>query len=227
MATRWSPATFDEALESLRQRVAITREQFDALYAAARRKAFTVAAIESVELIELIRDAIEDAIDSGMSSREWKKQATEIIARAGWKQMKDGTRAARLENVFRTNVIAAYGQGRYQQQTEMADLYPYARYHAIGDDRAREEHAALDGEVAPLGSAFWQRHYPPWDYQCRCSAEPLSADEVDPRRLRTDAVFESDFASPAAGVTPEQILDRLTPEQRSLAESLIGGSISN
>jgi SPP1 gp7 family putative phage head morphogenesis protein len=220
MAPKWTPQMFEEALELLRQRVAITREEFDAIYTAARAKAFTVAAIESVDVISIIQDTIADAIEEGISSAEWRKRVSEVVDRAGWKMQGDA-KTARLENVFRTNVMAAYGEGRYQQQTEMADLYPYARYNAIGDDRTREEHQALDGTVSPIGSAFWQTHYPPWDFQCRCYAEPLSADEVDPADLVTAPKYESDFGSPAAGVTPEQILDRLTPDQRALAESLI------
>ena len=165
MAPNWTPTTFEEALEALRQRVAITREQFNLLYEAARKKAFTVAAIESVELIEIIQDAIEESIEDGISSAEWKKKVGEVVDRAGWK-MTGTQKTARLENVFRTNVMAAYGQGRFEQQNEVADVYPYAKYHAIGDDRTRPEHQELDGKVAPLGSAFWQRHYPPWGYQC-------------------------------------------------------------
>lgn len=227
MAKKWTAQTFEEALESLRQRVAITRDQFDRLYAAARRKAFTVAAIESVELIEIIQRAIEEALEAGISGDEWREKVSEVVERAGWKDWGAEKRTARLDNVFRTNIMAAYGQGRLEQQSEMADIYPYARYHAIGDDRTRPEHAALDGTVAPLGSAFWAAHYPPWGYQCRCYAEPVAEHEVDPSQLERERKFpqESDFSSPAAGLTPDDLLDRLTPQQRSLAQSLI--DISN
>ena len=47
------------------------------------------------------------------------------------------------------------------------------RYDTAGDERVRAEHAALDGTTRPQDDDFWDGHYPPLDWNCRCSATEL------------------------------------------------------
>lgn len=52
------------------------------------------------------------------------------------------------------------------------DLFPNLEYIIIGDDRVREEHERLGGIIRPVDDVFWDKHYPPNGYRCRCSARP-------------------------------------------------------
>lgn len=58
------------------------------------------------------------------------------------------------------------------------DLFPNLKYQTQHDDRVRPEHAALDGIIAPIGSDFWKKYYPPNGWRCRCdaiqTAEPVT-----------------------------------------------------
>jgi hypothetical protein len=45
------------------------------------------------------------------------------------------------------------------------------RYRTVGDSKVRADHRKLDGLVFPPDDPFWDKHYPPSDYGCRCDAE--------------------------------------------------------
>lgn len=51
------------------------------------------------------------------------------------------------------------GRGRYDLQ-----------YRTAGDDRVREEHAAMHGITLPSDDPFWDKYYPPNGWRCRCTA---------------------------------------------------------
>ena len=43
------------------------------------------------------------------------------------------------------------------------------QYRTAGDDRVREEHAALDGTTLPPSDPFWNHYLPPNGWNCRCT----------------------------------------------------------
>lgn len=44
------------------------------------------------------------------------------------------------------------------------------QYRTAGDDRVRDEHAALDGTTLPPSDPFWDNYLPPLGWNCRCTA---------------------------------------------------------
>jgi uncharacterized protein with gpF-like domain len=63
----------------------------------------------------------------------------------------------------------AYGVGRRRALEETTDDLPYWEYRAVLDDRTRPAHAACDGLTLPANHPFWDEHFPPWAFNCRCS----------------------------------------------------------
>ncbi|MGQ1889142.1 phage head morphogenesis protein [Thermophagus sp. OGC60D27] len=48
------------------------------------------------------------------------------------------------------------------------DLYPNLEYVAVMDSQTRNSHAALNGTIRPIDDPFWDSHYPPNGWGCRC-----------------------------------------------------------
>ena len=63
----------------------------------------------------------------------------------------------------------AYGVGRRHALESATDDLPLWEYHAVMDDRTRPQHAALDGMILPADHPFWDEHFPPWGFNCRCA----------------------------------------------------------
>lgn len=45
------------------------------------------------------------------------------------------------------------------------------RYSTVGDSRVRDEHRILNGITLPKKHPFWNTHYPPNGFKCRCDVE--------------------------------------------------------
>ena len=85
----------------------------------------------------------------------------------------------RAETILRKETFQAYQAAQYDVLDRQRDVFPYWQYLTMEDDAVRPEHAALDQLVMPADSPFWDTHYPPWDWGCRCQVVPLTQDDVD------------------------------------------------
>lgn len=52
---------------------------------------------------------------------------------------------------------------------------PNLKYVTAGDSRVRKEHDRLDGVTLPKTDKFWDTHFPPIDYNCRCDIQEVSS----------------------------------------------------
>lgn len=72
---------------------------------------------------------------------------------------------------------AAHAQGTadYALATPAVD---YLIYKTVGDERVRLTHRTLEGVCLPKGDAWWNTHYPPNGWRCRCKAIPATKAQV-------------------------------------------------
>lgn len=84
---------------------------------------------------------------------------------------------AYLENVFRTNVLGAYGQGRHEAMSDpdVIAARPFRQWRTSLDNRVRESHVAFEGKVWRADDATMAGLKTPAGYQCRCSVVSLSS----------------------------------------------------
>ncbi len=158
-----------EAIAYFRGKKVVTPKQFNALVSEARGAAFTVGGIYKGDVLEAVKEEIARALEAGTPQREVVNRFRAILDGAGHPQL--GTR--HLETVWRTNCQVAYGTGRRHALEEVKADLPLWRYNAVMDDRTRPEHAALDGIIFPADHPFWDDHFPPWGFACRCNVTPL------------------------------------------------------
>lgn len=172
----------------------VTAENYRNLTASEIAKVYTIARITDLDMLQDIKSSMVTTAEQGKPFAVWKTELLQHMANKGWlhpnghngKDIIDpktgeifGT-PRRLDNIYRTNMQAAYNAGQYQTYMADVDNRPYWQYDAVGDHRTRPAHAAMDGLVYRYDDPFWTTFYPPNGYRCRCSVIALS--ERDMRR---------------------------------------------
>ena len=154
-----------QAIDYFRGKRIVKRKEFVDLLDEARSAAFTVGGVYRDDVLSSFKEEIALALENGTPQKEVIKRFRAILDGAGHKELGE----FHLETVWRTNMQMAYGVGRRQALEGVADDLPFWQYHAVLDDRTRPKHAALDGIILPANHEFWSDHFPPWDFNCRCS----------------------------------------------------------
>lgn len=164
----------------------------------AHAKAFTVAKAMRMDILQDIRDMVQKALDEGIAFQQFKKELEPKLRAKGWwgkKPIVDETGATevqlgsphRLRTIYETNLQTAYMAGRYKEFMDNVDDRPYWQYVAVMDSRTRPAHAALNGKVFRYDDPFWDTHYPPLGFNCRCRVRALSADNLKDRGLTVES----------------------------------------
>ena len=84
-----------------------------------------------------------------------------------------------LQAEYQTAKASAQMARKWNEAQAVKHLYPNLKYMTAHDERVREDHAKLDGIVRPIDDPFWDTHYPPNGWRCRCSVRS-TRDEATP-----------------------------------------------
>lgn len=133
----------------------------------ARDRAMTVSGLNRQKQLAAVHDALRKALEDGATLADFKKEIRPLIEKQGWTSW-------RVENIFCTNLAAAYSAGAWAEIQDTKDAFPYLEYVAVNDDRTRPSHAVLSGLIFPVDHEFWARNYPPNGFGCRCTTAPVS-----------------------------------------------------
>lgn len=187
----------EQALAFFRAKGLATSFAWQDLVADEHATAFTVAKMMDVDLLRDVQTSLADALERGVSFREWADSITQVLQAKGWwgrQRVVDPISGqvvvaelgspGRLRTIFRTNMQSAYSVGAWQRIQQQAAEAPYLLYDAVDDHRTRPEHAAWDGRVYPVDSPFWRQHYPPNGWNCRCGVIQLSDDDLEALGLK-------------------------------------------
>jgi len=167
----------EAAAKSLLNRRVMDREQFDELTDRAKADAFTVAGDLSEKTIDKVRTTLAETTLEGTSL---DKFSAKIQERMGKSPIGPG----HLENVYRTNLQAAFrdGQASVMANPVVAAVFPYIEYIPVTDSRTRDTHAQL-GKLGLDGTGVYRRDDPFWDYfmtpidfNCRCGTNNLTVE---------------------------------------------------
>lgn len=193
-----------EAIEFLRQKKMLAGKVFTKeLHDSALAKATTIARLSSLEMTKDIYQSLETAMREGKGFNQWKKDLLGEFERKGWVFGKDksvsrgidgnlladpktgeyfGT-PRRLNTIYRVNMQSAYSAARYQRMRDNVDNRPYWQYSAVGDERTRPAHLALNGKIYRYDDPFWATFYPPNGFNCRCSVIALGERDLQRRGM--------------------------------------------
>lgn len=134
-----------------------------------------------------IRKKVGDLILEGRPTKDAVEELRELLDDMGASGVSD----TQLETVFRTQLQTSFNAGRWQedQDPDIQEILWGYKYVTAGDDRVRESHAAWDGVTLPKDHEFWQTHWPPNGWNCRCQVIPV----FDERKtIEPDEDFDPD-----------------------------------
>lgn len=203
---------------------ALSWNWFD-LDAAAHSRAFTVAKVTSLDVLEDIRGAFQAHLQRGGTGASFIRELEPILKAKGWwgrlpmldeqgQPMFDADGRPRtyqagslhrLDTIFRTNKMVAYNAGRWRAFDAARKLRPWLQYIAVDDDRVRQSHKALNGLVFHIDDPFWDSHTPPNGWNCRCRIRSLSDRDIDRLGLQNKVTTSAGKLSPVqqiCGIDP-------------------------
>jgi len=171
------PFTPEEAVKFFSGKVPMTSAEFDALTKKLMSEAFYVTGLEKVNIEKDVLFLLTDALKNGMTADEFKfklnemqvKYATPVYGREG--TVGAGILDYHAETVFRTNMMGAYNEGRWEmyQDPDVKAYFPAYEYTAIMDDRVCDFCAELDGNIYLADDPIWNIIRPPNHFEDRCT----------------------------------------------------------
>ena len=186
-AVGFDPIPFDQAIDAARERIDLPRSIFDQLSREVKSRVFTVAWQNSAKVLADIHDAFNRTLQSGGGVRDFRQQLPQMVDEAGW----GGDRPWHADLVFRQQSQMAYTAGRFEQMSDAGiERWQYSSLH---DGRTRPTHLALDGKIFDMAD---RRYYPPWEFNCRCVAEPVfDTESNDVRTTESDSLVGKHFGN--------------------------------
>jgi SPP1 gp7 family putative phage head morphogenesis protein len=160
------------AIDYLKTKVPQASAHWDDWLAPVHAKSFTVAGAPSVAFAEEMHAAVVSAITNGTTITAFRREFDTIVQKHGWTY--NGKRGWRTNVIFNTNMRTARMAAKWQTIQANKDVAPYLEYDAVNDSRTRPEHKTWDGTVLPVDDAFWDTHYPPNGWGCRCTVRQVS-----------------------------------------------------
>lgn len=162
---------------------------------------FTVSRLARLDLLKAVQEGIGASVNGDLSRRDFSRDLTALLQKEGWwgkKEVLDPVSGeivlttfdpARVKLIYDVNTRQAHSAGRWERIERNKGTHPYLRYITKRDERVRASHAAWDNLTLPIGHAFWDAHYPPNGWRCRCRAMSMTQAEYDAGHAPTGAAL--------------------------------------
>ena len=165
---------------------------------------FTVAKAVEAELLAVFKQSIQRALDNGQSFETWRKALQPELERLGWwgkrlvsdptgkypDKVVDFSSPRRLETIFWANMRSARAAGQWERAQRAKFAAPYLLYVRTASREPREEHLSWVGIILPVDHPFWDTHFPPNGWGCKCSVRQITQRQAD--KLLTEPGYTSD-----------------------------------
>ncbi|WP_309376014.1 phage minor head protein [Rhodoferax sp.] len=151
-------------------------------------KVFAIAGATNTDLVDDIQKSLVDALKNGTTITQFRKDWDATVQKYGWSYR--GSRGWRTSVIFNTNMRSAHMAGRWKQLVANQAQRPYLQYRTAGDSHVRPQHRMWNGLIYLLSDPFWQTHYPPNGWGCRCTVRAYGEAEMKDKDLSESAPFE-------------------------------------
>ncbi|RLQ88904.1 phage minor head protein [Notoacmeibacter ruber] len=155
--------------------------------------AFTVAKAVDAELLGTFKSSIGRAIAESRSFDNWKHDIEGELRKLGWwrprkvadptgelpDRVVDFSSRRRLETIFWSNMRSARAAGQWERAQRTKAGLPFLLYVRTASAEPRPEHLAFAGIILPVDHPFWQTHFPPNGWGCKCSVRQITRREAE------------------------------------------------
>ena len=187
-----------EALEYIKNKKLKVAFSYRDVWNEEHATAFTVAKAMQIDVLSDIKGAVEKAIQDGQSFEHFKKELKPTLIKKGWwgrRTMTDPLTGRdvdaqlgsdrRLRTIYSVNLRSAYQKAQYER-TMSSELHPYLMYRVGNSQKHREQHLAWDGLILPKDDPFWNNHFPPNGYGCKCFTRAVT--EARKQRYESEGI---------------------------------------
>lgn len=163
---------------------------------------FTVAKSAGFDVLDDIRKATDQAVSNQESFETFRQNLEPILREKGWwgKGVAEDPGGAprlsqlgslrRLRTIHWANVTTARAAGEWERIQRTKKFLPFLRYTQSSSEKRRPEHQSWVGTVLPIDHEWWQSHYPPNGWQCKCGVRQIT------RRQAESAGYDPDDDPP-------------------------------
>jgi hypothetical protein len=157
------------------------------LWAEEHAFAFTVAKSAGYDILDDMRQALDEAITKQQSFEEFQRAIIPTLQRKGWwgiaEQVDPLTgeiievqlgSPRRLKTIYWANIHTARAAGEWERTQRTKRTLPFLRYGRTSAKEPREEHEAWVGTILPVDHPWWLTHYPPNGWGCQCQVEQIT-----------------------------------------------------
>ncbi|MCG9496209.1 phage head morphogenesis protein [Acinetobacter pittii] len=169
----------------------------------AHSRAFTVAKVARIDLLQDIRSSLVTAMEKGQTLEQWKASITPTLQAKGWwgkktvinpegreQEVQLGS-PRRLRTIYDTNMQSAFAAGRYKAMMAGSETRPYWEWRHITISNPRKQHVTLNGRLFRFDDPFWNVAYPPAEWGCKCRVIARSAREVEGKEILSSDGYAS------------------------------------
>ncbi len=153
---------------------------------------WTVAKTAGFDVLEDLRAAVDAAIVNRVPFEEFRQQLTPTLQAKGWwgrrivEDPRDGVpkivqlgSPRRLRTIYWANVRTAHAAGEWERTQRTKRFLPFLAYTLSQAERRRLEHEGWVGTVLPVDDPWWDTHYPPNGWGCKCGVRQVSGREAE------------------------------------------------
>lgn len=181
-----------EALEFFRAKK--LRPSFSYLDVAAEEHAlaFTVAKSTGFDILEDVKEALDEHLAQGKTFESFRRELESILREKGWwgekevvdpqtgdKRLAQLGSPRRLKTIFRANMRAARAAGQWERIQRTRQTHPFLLYQLGPSEEHRAEHVEWAGTLLEADDDWWQTHFPPNGWGCKCWVRQVSRREAE------------------------------------------------
>lgn len=179
---------FKGAIDYLKGKIPEGTMRWDDLAGPVHGKVFAIAGATNTDLVSDIQKSLVTALEKGQTITAFRKDFDTAVQKYGWTYK--GKRGWRTSVIFNNNMRSAHMAGRWEQLLANKANRPYLQYRTAGDARVRPQHRAWNGLIYRIDDAFWQTHYPPNGWGCRCTVRAYSDGDLTSLNAKVSPKFD-------------------------------------